>query len=53
MLIEPTLLPVWAYLCWGERPAWWTIVGAVIILIGLAVRYIPAREPLAAELGSQ
>jgi drug/metabolite transporter (DMT)-like permease len=38
-LVEPVLTPVWVYLAWGERPAWWTLVGASLILAGLALRY--------------
>ena len=39
-LAEPILLPVWVYLVWGESPAWWTLVGATLILVGLALRYV-------------
>jgi drug/metabolite transporter, DME family len=39
-LIEPLLVPMWAYLAWGDRPAWWTIVGGGFILMGLVVRYL-------------
>ena len=42
-LIEPLLLPTWAYLAWSDRPARWTLIGGAFILIGLAIRYI---EPL-------
>jgi drug/metabolite transporter (DMT)-like permease len=43
-LIEPLLNPAWVFLAWGDRPAWWTIVGGVCILIGLALRYLwPSR----------
>jgi len=38
-LIEPLLVPVWAYAAWGERPAWWTLAGGGFILLGLAIRY--------------
>jgi len=38
-LVEPLLVPVWAYLAWGDRPAWWTLVGGGLILVGLAIRY--------------
>jgi drug/metabolite transporter (DMT)-like permease len=34
-LIEPLLVPLWAYLAWGDRPAWWTIVGGGFILVAL------------------
>jgi drug/metabolite transporter (DMT)-like permease len=44
-LIEPLLVPLWAYLAWGDRPAWWTIVGGGFILVGLAIRYLsPSRR---------
>ena len=40
-LMEPILVPVWVYFCWGELPQWWTTVGATFILFGLLVRYAP------------
>jgi drug/metabolite transporter (DMT)-like permease len=39
-LMEPLLMPVWVYLAWGDQPAWWTLVGGGLILVGLAVRYL-------------
>jgi drug/metabolite transporter (DMT)-like permease len=39
-LVEPILLPLWVFLVWGERPAWWTGVGALCILTGLVLRYV-------------
>jgi drug/metabolite transporter, DME family len=39
-LVEPVLMPLWVYLVWGEMPAWWTIVGASLILAGLLLRYV-------------
>jgi drug/metabolite transporter (DMT)-like permease len=47
VLLEPILVPLWVLLAWGDRPAWWTLVGGGFILIGLAVRYAlpaPPRE---------
>jgi drug/metabolite transporter (DMT)-like permease len=51
-LAEPLLVPVWVYLAWGDKPAWWTLVGGGLILIGLAIRYFaptlkapPEAEP--------
>lgn len=38
-LCEPVLLPVWVWLAWGEVPAWWTVVGGGLILLGLVLRY--------------
>jgi drug/metabolite transporter (DMT)-like permease len=45
-LVEPLLLPTWAYLAWGDEPARWTLVGGVFILAGLAIRYVnlPTRN---------
>ncbi|MBX9790607.1 MAG: EamA family transporter [Pirellulales bacterium] len=40
-LVEPVLLPIWVWLAWGERPAWWTLTGGAIIFVGLCVRYWP------------
>lgn len=42
-MIEPILVPVWVYLAWGDRPAWWTIVGGGLILLGLAIRYFEPK----------
>ena len=39
-LIEPLLLPTWAFLAWGDRPAPWTFAGGGFILLGLAIRYL-------------
>jgi len=44
-LIEPLLVPIWAYLAWGDRPAWWTLVGGGLILAGLVIRYSSIRKP--------
>jgi drug/metabolite transporter, DME family len=41
-LIEPLLVPAWAYLAWSDRPAWWTFLGGAFILFGLAIRYVRA-----------
>jgi drug/metabolite transporter (DMT)-like permease len=50
-LMEPLLVPVWVYLAWGDRPAWWTLVGGGFILVGLAIRYVelPLRSIEASE----
>jgi drug/metabolite transporter (DMT)-like permease len=42
-MIEPLLVPVWAYAAWGDQPAWWTVVGGGLILIGLTIRYLEPR----------
>lgn len=39
-LVEPFLVPVWAYIMIGEIPAIWTIAGAAVILLGLTLRYL-------------
>lgn len=38
-LLEPVMSPLWVFLAYGERTAWWTMVGAALILAGLALRY--------------
>jgi drug/metabolite transporter (DMT)-like permease len=49
-LLEPVLVPVWVWLAWRhdsgyQPPAWWTLVGGSLILVGLAARFAlrPAR----------
>lgn len=42
-LLEPILVPVWAYLAVGEQPQGVTYIGGVFILGALAWRYWPAR----------
>jgi len=39
-LAEPMLLPLWVFLVGLESPAWWTVAGASLILIGLVLRYV-------------
>jgi drug/metabolite transporter, DME family len=39
-LVEPLLNPLWVFIAWGARPAWWTVVGGAFILFGLAIRYL-------------
>jgi drug/metabolite transporter (DMT)-like permease len=46
-LIEPVVIPFWVFLAWGERPDWWTMLGAAMILTGLFLRYILAELWLA------
>jgi drug/metabolite transporter, DME family len=43
-LLEPVLVPVWVYLAWGDKPAWWTLGGGGLILTGLAIRYLSVAE---------
>ncbi len=38
-MVEPMLIPVWAYAIRGETPAWWTVAGGGCILVGLILRY--------------
>ena len=42
-LVEPIANPIWVFLAWGEKPAWWTFVGGLLILVGLTVRYTRRR----------
>ncbi len=39
VLLEPILVPLWAWLCWGEHIGGPTLFGGGLILGGLAVRY--------------
>lgn len=49
LLLEPLLNPIWVWLCWGEQVSSATIVGGVLILLGLALRYTVFRDrPMAA-----
>ncbi|MFT5522444.1 MAG: DME family drug/metabolite transporter [Pirellulaceae bacterium] len=50
VLIEPILTPLWVYLAWGglpgyHPPQWWTYLGAGLILIGLALRFLWFAKP--------
>lgn len=47
VLIEPILVPVWAYLVSGELTPPWTIAGASLIFLGLMLRlFVPERKPV-------
>jgi len=39
-MLEPILIPFWAFLVRGEVPEPWTIVGASLIFVGLMLRYV-------------
>jgi drug/metabolite transporter (DMT)-like permease len=43
-MIEPILVPVWVFLAWSVPPAWWTLVGGGLILVGLTLRYVGASS---------
>ncbi len=43
-LLEPLLVPVWVYLAWGDKPAWWTLVGGGFIMVGLVIKYVGAAK---------
>jgi drug/metabolite transporter, DME family len=49
-LVEPVLNPVWVAILIGEEPSTATIVGGVIIIGGLALRYGFMRTPEDATL---
>jgi drug/metabolite transporter (DMT)-like permease len=54
-LLEPLLVPIWVWLAWRqhpsyEPPAWWTLVGAALILLGL-VQGIVARHSMGKAQG--
>jgi len=47
-LLEPVLVPVWVFLAWHhtpgyQSPAWWTLLGGGLILVGLMFRYFVLR----------
>jgi drug/metabolite transporter (DMT)-like permease len=39
MLLEPILIPLWAWLFWGESVGVPTMIGGSLIVGGLAIRY--------------
>ena len=44
VLLEPILVPFWVWLAWHQHPgyqppAWWTFLGAGMILFGLMIRF--------------
>jgi DME family drug/metabolite transporter len=39
-MIEPILVPFWSFLVRGEVPQWWTVVGGMLIMAGLLLRYV-------------
>ncbi len=51
VLIEPVLNPLWVFLLGLETPAWWTVVGAALILVGLVLRYV-VWELFLGEMGN-
>jgi drug/metabolite transporter (DMT)-like permease len=40
-LLEPVLNPIWVVLIQGERPAPATLAGGLLLLSGVAIRYVP------------
>lgn len=50
-LLEPVLVPVWAFLAHGEVPAWWTMVGGGLIFAGLCYRYGPRWKTAPVAVG--
>ena len=54
-LLEPLLVPIWAYFVTAgkEVPKWWTLVGGGLIFVGLVMRYLgtsATSEPAVKEL---
>ncbi len=43
-LVEPVLVPVWAFLVWHEGVTWPIVIGGVLIFCGLLVRIIPSKN---------
>jgi drug/metabolite transporter (DMT)-like permease len=45
LLLEPVLNPIWAWLVHGERPGFWSIAGALVILLSTGVKsWMDARS---------
>lgn len=45
LLLEPVLNPIWAWLVHGERPGFWSIAGAAVILLSTIVKsWVDARS---------
>jgi drug/metabolite transporter, DME family len=40
LLLEPVLNPIWVWLCWGEAIESHILVGGILIVGGLALRYL-------------
>jgi len=45
-LLEPVLVPIWAYFVTGgsDTPKWWTLAGGGLIFAGLVIRYLGSRR---------
>jgi drug/metabolite transporter (DMT)-like permease len=39
-MIEPILNPVWVFICLGEQPGFWSLLGGAILLTAITARYI-------------
>jgi drug/metabolite transporter (DMT)-like permease len=50
-LLEPLLNPIWVALVVGEIPGAYTVIGGIVVLGGLSLRYVraPSRGPRANE----
>lgn len=46
-LVEPVLATVWAWALFDEIPAFATLVGVAVVLVGLSLLYLPKRNFLA------
>lgn len=42
-LLEPVLNPIWVLLRHGERPANASLIGGLLLLASVALRYLPER----------
>lgn len=50
-LVEPVLVPVWAYIVWSEGVTWPIVIGGAFIFFGLLLRGIlPVKEIRAKQL---
>ncbi|WWE61802.1 DMT family transporter [Parasalinivibrio latis] len=50
-LIEVVLSPLWVWMAVGEMPAFWTLAGGMIVLLGVMVQASGTRRSVAASVG--
>lgn len=52
-IIEPILNPIWVFMVQGEMPSIWSIVGGIIVIVGVTVRGIPSPLKHNKQLNNQ
>lgn len=54
LMVEPLLVPVWAFLLHGERPTGWALVGGGVVLTAVAFRgAAPPPRPASVAAGAR